>query len=57
MVSYHPPKFGGHKHCGSGDMFLICRVTSKDHMTQEPYDFIGRSLLGKTPPLYQVWYL
>ena len=23
--SYHPAKFGGHRHCG-GDMFLVCHV-------------------------------
>ena len=24
MVSHHPAKFGGHRHCGSGDtMFLV----------------------------------
>ena len=24
MVSYHPAKFGDHRHCGSGDiMFLV----------------------------------
>ena len=26
-VSYHPAKFGGHRHCGSGDiMILVCHV-------------------------------
>ena len=23
MVSHHAAKFGGHRHCGSGDMFLV----------------------------------
>ena len=23
MVSHHLAKFGGHRHCGSGDMFLV----------------------------------
>ena len=23
MVIYHPAKFGGHRHCCSGDMFLV----------------------------------
>ena len=23
MVSHHPAKFGGHRHCGSGNMFLV----------------------------------
>ena len=25
-VSYHPAKFGGHRHSDSGDMILVCRV-------------------------------
>ena len=25
MVNHHPAKFGGHRHCGSGDMFLVVR--------------------------------
>ena len=25
MVSYHPTKFGGHRHCGSGDVFSLSR--------------------------------
>ena len=23
MVSHHPAKFGGHRHCGSGDMMFV----------------------------------
>ena len=23
MVSHHPAKFGGHRHCGSEDIFLV----------------------------------
>ena len=23
MVSHHPSKFRGHRHCGSGDMLLV----------------------------------
>ena len=23
MVSHHPAKFGGHRHCGSGDMIFL----------------------------------
>ena len=25
MVSHHPANFGGHRHCGSGDMFLVAK--------------------------------
>ena len=45
MVSYHPAKFGGHKHCGSGDMFLNCHVILQECVTQEPCDFLDRSPL------------
>ena len=31
LLCYHPTKFVGHRHCGSRDMFLICRVTSHYH--------------------------
>ena len=31
-VYYHPDKSCDHKHCGTGDIFLICHVTSRDHM-------------------------
>ena len=23
MVSHHPAKFGGHRHCGSGDIMFL----------------------------------
>ena len=23
MLSHHPAKFGGHRHCSGGDMFLV----------------------------------
>ena len=29
-LSYHPAKFGGHRSCRRGDMFLIWHVTSHD---------------------------
>ena len=25
MVSHHPAKFGCHRHCGSGDMFVVVK--------------------------------
>ena len=27
----NPPKFGDHRHCGNGHMFLICHVTSQNY--------------------------
>ena len=29
------------KHCDSGDMFLICHVTSQEHMFNRLYEFTG----------------
>ena len=26
MVSHHPAKFGDHRHCGNGDMFLVRKI-------------------------------
>ena len=26
MLSHHPLKFGDHRHCGSGDMFLVFKA-------------------------------
>ena len=40
-LSYHPAKFGGHRSCRRGDMFLIWHVTSHDHMVGELCDFTG----------------
>ena len=69
MASHHPAKFGGQRHCSSGDafnlshdlarprdpsfvatgvvlmeMFLVCRVTSEDHVNMESFDFTASSL-------------
>ena len=39
-----PAKFGGHGHCGSGDiMVLVCHEISRDHVIKESSDFIGGS--------------
>ena len=32
MESYHPAKFGGHGHCNSGDMSLVCHMISQDQV-------------------------
>ena len=34
-VCYHPDKPCDHRYCESGDMFLICHVTLRDHMFKE----------------------
>ena len=48
MVSYHPAKFGGYRHCTSGDrIILVYHMISHDHMIKESWDF-----MSKSPSLY-----
>ena len=43
MISHTPAKFGGHRHCGSGDIkFLVCHVISQDHVTKGQSSIMGR---------------
>ena len=36
MTCHQLAKFGGHRHCGSGDiMVLVCQVISQDHMIKD----------------------
>ena len=43
-VSCHLAKFGGYRHCGSGDkMMLVCHVTLQDQVITGSRDFMGRS--------------
>ena len=43
MVSHHPVKFSGHRHCGSGDIrIFVCHVTLQDHVIKGPFDFIEK---------------
>ena len=38
MVSLHPTKFGGHRHCDSGDIIvLVCHLILQDHMIKVSY--------------------
>ena len=40
MGSHQHTKFGGHRHCGSGNMLiLICQVISQDLVMKGTYDF------------------
>ena len=42
MVCQHPAKFGGYRHCCSGDIIiLVCHVISQDHLIKGLCDFIG----------------
>ena len=44
MVSYHPVMFGVHWSSASEDMtYLICPVTSKDHLIEGSSNVIGTS--------------
>ena len=43
-ISYHPGKFGGHKHGRGGDIIvLICQVISPDHVKKHSCDIVGSS--------------
>ena len=43
-VCHQPDKFGGHRHCDSGNVFLIFHVTLRDHTFKEFCEFAGESL-------------
>ena len=32
MVYHHHAKFGGHRYCGSSDMFLVCHLIEHNHV-------------------------
>ena len=40
MIHHHSDESYDHKHC---DMFLICHMTSGEHMFKGLYEFIGES--------------
>ena len=42
IVENQPARFGSHRYYGSGDeMFLICHVTSHDHVFKGLRDLMG----------------
>ena len=41
MAIYPPANFGRPRHCGCGNMFLICQVISRDYVFKELCDFMG----------------
>ena len=42
--SYHPGRFGGNKHCGSGyKMILVCNMILQDHLIRGLCEYTGRS--------------
>ena len=43
MQRHHPTKFGDLRYCGSEDIkFLVCHVTSQDHLVKRSSDSIDR---------------
>ena len=45
-MSYHPAKFGGHKHSGSRYiMVLVCHVISEDQVIKGSCNFMGEGVL------------
>ena len=42
-VIYHPAKFSGHGHSGSGDI-LVYHIISQDQVIKVSYDLMGESL-------------
>ena len=43
-MSYHPAKFGSHRHSGGIDiMNFVFQVVLHDHVTRTSYDFMVRS--------------
>ena len=43
VVCHQPDKSYDHKHCDSGELFLIGHVTSLQHMLKRLYEFMGRN--------------
>ena len=42
-MSYHPAKFGGHRHSGGRDITIfVCEVTLQDHIIRALCDFMVR---------------
>ena len=45
-MSYYLERFGGHRHCDSGDIVVLaCNMISQGHVIKALRDFRGRSPL------------
>ena len=44
-MSHHPDIFGNHRHCDSGDKFLICHMTLPDQVFKGLSEFMSGFLL------------
>ena len=50
MVSHYPAKFGGHRHCDSGDIIvLVCHVISQEYVIKRSRDLVVVARQGKSP--------
>ena len=54
MYYHHSDKYGDQRDCDSGDLFLICHVTSQDCMFKGFYKFMEVPQ-GKSPPCHLWW--
>ena len=44
MASLQFANFGGNRHCGSGDIMVLCyHVVSQDHVIDRSYNFMDKS--------------
>ena len=53
-VRYRLAKFGGHRHCGSEVMILVCHVICKNILSKSHVTLWGGARPGKLPSC-QVW--
>ena len=53
-VNHDPTKFGGHRHCSSGEIIvLVCHVILQGDVIKVSFDFIGRDHQSElTPPTF-----
>ena len=49
-LSHHPATFYDHRHCGSGDIFLVCHVISQKHVAIWSFDFMGKRVRASHHP-------
>ena len=55
LLSHHPPKFGVHRPCGSGDTTFF--ILSSDRDIEEPRDFVGGVLSSLVTTLLRLGYI
>ena len=56
MISHYRAKFGGHRHCDSGDIIvLVCHVISQEYVIKRSRDFNCSSPSMKVAILPSYW--